>query len=100
MGCAVIFSAQANRDLGAIVAFVAEHNPAAAERLGYALVDRALLLGAWPHLGAPVRDRPGVRRLAHKPWVVIYYEVDAVRGVVEIARFWDARQNPDAFRMP
>jgi plasmid stabilization system protein ParE len=47
-----------------------------------------------------VRERPGVRRLAHKPWVVIYYEVDAVHGVVEISRFWDARQNPDTFRLP
>jgi len=40
MGCAVVFSAQFNRDLGAIVAFVAENSPAAADRLGNALVDR------------------------------------------------------------
>jgi plasmid stabilization system protein ParE len=100
MGCAVIFSAQANRDLAAIVGFIAEDNPAAAQRLGNKLVDRALMLGPLPHLGSPVRERPGVRRLAHKPWVVIYYEVDAVHGVVEISRFWDARQNPDTFRLP
>jgi len=31
MGCAVIFSAQANHDLAAIVGFIAEDNPAAAE---------------------------------------------------------------------
>jgi plasmid stabilization system protein ParE len=100
VGYAVIFSAQANRDLAAIVAFIAENNPAAAERLGNALVNRALMLGPLPHLGSPVRQRPGARRLAHKPWVVIYYEVDSVRGVVAISRFWDARQNPDAFRLP
>lgn len=99
MGCAVIFSAQSNRDLGAIVAFVAEHNSEAAGRLGNAVVDRALMLGAHPHLGAPVRDRPGVRRLAHKPWVVIYYRVDLERRTVEIARFWDARQSPESLRL-
>jgi plasmid stabilization system protein ParE len=99
MGCAVIFSAQSNRDLGAIVAFVAAKNPEAAKRLGNALVDRALLLGAHPHLGAPVRNRPGVRRLAHKPWVVIYYRVDPAQKLVEIVRFWDARQNPEALRV-
>ena len=99
MGCAVIFSAQSNRDLGAIVGFVAGKNPGAAERLGNALGDRALLLGAHPHLGAPVNNRPGVRRLAHKPWIVIYYRVDPERCLVEIVRFWDARQNPKTLRV-
>ena len=99
MGCSVIFSAQSNRDLGAIVAFVAAHSPEAARRLGNALVDRALLLGEHPHLGAPVHDRPGVRRLPHKPWIVIYYRVDPERHLVEIIRFWDARQNPEALRV-
>lgn len=99
MDCAVIFSAQSNRDLGLIVAFVAGHNPEAAGRLGNALVDRALTLGSHPHLGAPVRDRPTLRRLAHKPWIVIYYRVDSERQTVEIIRFWDARQNPEALRV-
>jgi len=99
MGCAVIFSAQANRDLGRVVAFLAEKTTAAAERLGNALVDRALTLGPLPHQGSPVRDRPGMRRIVHKPWFVIYYRVDATPGVVEIVRFWDARQNPDALRL-
>ncbi len=99
MGCAVIFSAQSNRDLGAIVAFVAAHSPGAAERIGEALVDRALLLGEYPLLGAHVRNRPGVRRLVHKPWIVIYYHFDHERRRVEIVRFWDARQNPEILRV-
>jgi len=57
------------------------------------------MLGAHPHLGAPVLDRPGVRRLVHKPSVTIYYRVDTERPIVEIARFWDERQNPDALRL-
>jgi len=99
MGCAVIFSAQANRDRGRGVAFLAEKTPAPAERLGKALVVRTLTLGPRPHQGSPERDRPGMRRIVHKPWFVIYYRVDATPGVVEIVRFWDARQNPDALRL-
>jgi plasmid stabilization system protein ParE len=99
MGCSVIFSAQSNRDLGAIVTFVAQSNPVAAARLGNALVDLALMLGTHPQLGAPVLDRPGVRRLFHKPWVVIYYRLDSAKNSVEIARFWDARQNPESLRV-
>ena len=40
-----------------------------------------------------------MRRIVHKPWFVIYYRVDATPGVVEIVRFWDAGQNPDALRL-
>jgi len=36
-----------------------------------------------------------MRRIVHKPWFVVYYRVDATHGVVEIVRFWDARQSPD-----
>jgi plasmid stabilization system protein ParE len=52
-----------------------------------------------PHLGSPVNGRPNVRRILHKPWFLIYYRVDAGRQTVEIVRFWDARQNPDALRL-
>lgn len=99
MGGAVAFSAQANRDLGQIVGFLAQKNPAAAERLGHALIDHALSLDRWPHRGAAVKDRPGVRRLVHKPWFIIFYRFDAGRNTVEILRFWDGRRNPEAFRL-
>jgi Plasmid stabilization system protein len=99
MGCAVIFSAQAGRDLETIVGFIARHSPAAAERFGNGLIDRALLLGKLPALGAPVPGRPSIRRLVHQPWVVIYYRHDAESGMVEIVRFWDARQEPDTLQI-
>jgi plasmid stabilization system protein ParE len=98
MGHAVVFSAQADRDLGKIVRFLAQNNPGAAERLGNALVDRALSLAAMPHIGPALRERPRVRRLVHKPWFVIYYRVDVGRQVVEIIRIWDGRQNPESLR--
>ena len=97
MGYKVIFSAQSNRDLGKIVRFLAKKNAAAAERLGNALVDRALALGAMPRMGAPVRNYSNVRRITHQPWFLIYYRLDDGAQSVEIIRIWDARQNPTGF---
>jgi len=99
MGHKVIFSAQSNRDLGQIVGFLAQKNPSAAERLGNALVDHALSLGAMPRVGAPVHERPQVRHLFHRPWFLIYYRIDDATRVVEIVRFWDVRQNPAGFSL-
>ena len=93
----VIFSTQANRDLGRVVIFLALKNQMAARRLGDALVDRALSVGAMPHMGASVRERPNVRRILHRPWFLIYYRIDDAARVVEIVRVWDARQNPAEF---
>jgi len=98
MGHAVIFSAQANRDLGEIVAFLAPKNSPAAERLGHALVDSCIALGTMPRIGPSLRDRPEVRRIFHKPWFIIYYRIVEVSSVIEIIRIWDGRQNPEALR--
>jgi plasmid stabilization system protein ParE len=99
MGYQVIFSTQSNRDLGRVVSFLAQKNPAAAERLGHAIVNHALSLGMMPHVGTLVRERPGMRRIPHQPWFLIYYRADDARQVVEIARIWDARQNPSALSL-
>jgi len=99
MGHKVIFSAQSNRDLGQIVGFLAQKNSSTAERLGHALVERALSVSAMPRMGAPVRDRPHVRRIIHRPWFLVYYRIDDAAKVVEIVRIWDARQNPSGFRL-
>jgi plasmid stabilization system protein ParE len=47
-----------------------------------------------PARGVAVRDRPGYRRLLHRPWFLIYYRVDEANRLIEIARIWDGRQNP------
>jgi plasmid stabilization system protein ParE len=95
----VTFSAHAERDLEQIVRFLAQKNPAAAERLGYALVDDALSLENMPHRGLVVQGRPGYRRILQRPWFLIFYRIDETQRLVEIARVWDARQDPDAFRL-
>lgn len=94
MGYRVIFAAQADRDLEQIVRFLAQKNPVAAERLGNELIDDALTLAQLPRRGGVVRNRPAYRRIVHRPWFVIFYRVDEIRCLIEVARIWDARQDP------
>ena len=100
MGYRVILAAQADRDLEQIVRFLAQKNPEAAERLGYALLDDVLTLAHLPRRGGVVRDRPGYRRIVPRPWFLIFYRVDETRCLVEVARIWDARQHPAALELP
>jgi plasmid stabilization system protein ParE len=100
MGYRVILAAQADRDLEQIVRFLAQKNQAAAERLGHGLLDDALSLTHLPGRGLAVRGRPGYRRILHRPWFLLYYRVDEEQRLIEIARIWDARQNPADFALP
>lgn len=100
MGYRVIFAAQADRDLEQIVRFLAQKNAAAAERLGYALLDDALSLTHLPRRGVVVRGRLGYRRILHRPWFLIYYRIDEARRMIEVVRLWDVRQNPARFSLP
>ena len=95
----VTFAAQADRDLEAIVRFLAQKNPNAAERLGHALLDDALSLTDLPFRGVAVHERTGYRRILHRPWFLIFYRIDEDRRLVEVARIWDARQDPDTFHL-
>ena len=94
----VTFSTEAQRDLFAIVRFLTEKNPAAAQRLGDALIEASLTLARFPHRGAPVRKRIGIRKLAHQPHHLIFYRVHDSDRRVDILRFWDGRQNPVLLR--
>ncbi len=85
------------RDLEEIVRFFAIRNPGAAERLGNALVDNALSLAGLPNRGLDFQERPGYRRMLNRPWFLIFYRIDEARRLVEVARIWDARQDPDTF---
>jgi plasmid stabilization system protein ParE len=63
MGYKVILSRLALEDLEQIVAYVAQNDPAGAERLGHRLLDQAETLRYLPHRGGNVRQRPGVKKL-------------------------------------
>jgi plasmid stabilization system protein ParE len=96
----VDFATQTERDLFSITQFLAEKNPAAARRLGDALIDAALSLGSLPRRGGLVMGRPGVLKLVHLPYHVIFYRIDETKRLVEILRFWDGRQDPADLTLP
>lgn len=91
----------ARDDLGAAVSFIAVEgrNPEAALRVGNDLLDAALSLAILPRRGAPVRRRPGMRKLAHRHWL-IFYQVNEAEQWVEVVRIWDGRKDPATLRLP
>ena len=93
MGYKIGLTEAACDDLGAVVRFLAEKSPEAALRLGNELLDTALSLAIMPRRGAPVRKRPGMRKLSHR-YFLIFYQVNEAEQWVEVVRIWDGRQNP------
>ncbi|MDB6128347.1 MAG: plasmid stabilization protein [Verrucomicrobia bacterium] len=96
MGYRVTLSATAERDLEQIVRFLALKNVRAAERLGFALIKTSFSLSNFPHRGMMVRVRFRLRRIFRRPCFLIFYRIEGERWLVEIARMWDSRRDPDS----
>ena len=95
MGCKIIFSPQAIADLKSAVRFIAKDNPAAAVRVGNALINRVTILENFPLLGSPYPKRPGVRKLIARPYV-IFYRPRLEENCVDVLRYWHgARRDPE-----
>lgn len=94
----VALSEQAELDLERATAFLAAKSVEAAERVGLEIVDVIFSLGELPARGAQVRSRPGLRKVVHRHYVIIYRLNEATR-YVEIARVWDGRLDPDGLRL-
>ena len=79
----------ARADLAAIRAYIREHNPGAAARVGRRLMDTCRALGDFPSRGKPgVVD--GTRENSTVwPFVIVYRETPAA---VEILRVWHGAQ--------
>ncbi len=78
---------QAEADLDALVAFIAQDRPQAAQRFSRAITARVRTLSHVPYLGAVFRRREGIRYLVHSPYLIIYRIDDEVE-LVEVLRFW------------
>lgn len=89
----------ADRDLERVVAFLARKNPAAAERIGLEIVAVIFSLDTLPARGNPVKNRPGLRKVVHRYYVVVFRLHEAAR-LVEIVRVWDGRQDPAGLELP
>ena len=79
----VILSPRAIQDLEEIVRYISFDNPKAAERLGYALIDVALSLAAFPERGrfVPEFDDGITREIIHAPYRIVY-RADSVRAAL------------------
>jgi toxin ParE1/3/4 len=94
MGYEVRLTAKARRDLNEIVAYIAQDNPLAAEKLGDELVAEADSLSSYPYRGGLVRRRQNTRRLVHGSYLILYRISESDRQI-EILRFWHgARGTP------
>lgn len=97
MGFQVFLSGAALNDLEAVVAYIAPHNPPAAERFGTNLLEEALSLETFPARGriVPEFSNPDLREILFGPYRIVY-RIDHTTRAVEILRFWhSARGEPE-----
>ena len=94
----VILSALALEDLERIVSHIAADEAEAALRMGTRLLDLAESLYQLPHRGSGVRQRPGVRKVVLRPYL-IFYRVNDEKRRVEVLRFWHGAQDPLKLRL-
>jgi addiction module RelE/StbE family toxin len=97
MGYRVIWTDEAIDDLRHAVAFVAKDNPAAAIKLGEAIIRKSLVLAEHPRLGRVLRklQRDSLREIPVPPYRLLY-EIDEQSLVIYVRVLWHgARQEPD-----
>ena len=97
MGYQVIWTDEAIADLRQLVAYISNDNPAAAVKLGEALIQKSLILAGQPRLGRMLRRSPkdSVRELIVSPYRLIY-EIDDQASAINIRLLWHgARQEPE-----
>jgi plasmid stabilization system protein ParE len=94
------FSRLARRDIKRIVRYIAEDDPAAAERLGLKLVTRALKLAdsVLALAGSNLRNSNGARKLIEGNYLIIY-DVFPESGKVRVLRFWHSAQKPERMNL-
>jgi plasmid stabilization system protein ParE len=97
MAYRLIYTRPAARDLEEIVRYIAQDRPEAAQAVGLVLVELAESLLTFPLRRPLLRHRPGVRKLVHAPYVVLY-RVDEAQQKVRIQRFWHAKRDPRSLR--
>ncbi len=85
----VFLSDDALSDLEGIVAYIAPHNPVAAEQMGNLLLDAALSLRTLPERGRMVPEfrRPELREIIFRSYRIIY-RINHTEKSLEIVRFW------------
>ena len=91
MAFKIIWSPQAIADLDSLTTFIARDNPGAAEKTGWAILNKTRSLESFPLIGrvVPERRKSDVREVFHGPFRIIY-RVRRKQRMVEILRVWHA----------
>ena len=85
------FSKTALYDLERLRAFIAEHNPTAAQRISKRMRDAINSLVYAPKIGRPVDKMPGeIRELVFGRYVVRY---EVRENILFILRIWHGKEN-------
>ena len=96
MDCKIIWSDAAIADLQDLCAYIARHDPQAAQRMGRGLLDHVQVLAAFPLIGPtyPRGARGSLREIVFRSYR-IFYDVSETSGRVEILHVWHgAREEP------
>ena len=91
MAFKIVWTERASEDLGAIVRYIARHNPDAAASMGYGILDRADILCEFPEAGGvlPEFHDPAWRQLIYRAYRIVY-RVNRDSESIEIVRVWHA----------
>jgi len=94
----VRLASRAKEDLAEIIRHIARDDPAAAERMGRALLFRLESLSRQPRLGIAVRNRRKTRALLHRKYYLVYYD-DESADQITVLRFWHSARDLGLLRI-
>ncbi len=85
----VIISPSGREDLKELVSYIAQENPAAAEKMGNRILSEIKKVGDFPEMGRMVPEfkDPDIREIIVYPFRVIY-RVNKASGFPEVVRIW------------
>lgn len=93
----VIWDDEAIQELGQIVSYISQVNPAAARKIGELILEKVKLLGTFPQMGKTLHNlkREAVREISVPPYRIIYHVKD-LEKIVRILKVWHgARREPE-----
>jgi addiction module RelE/StbE family toxin len=93
----VIWDDEAIQELGQIVSYISQANPAADRKIGELILEKVKLLGAFPQVGKTLQNlkREEVREIPVPPYRIIYHVKDLEKSV-RILKIWHgARREPE-----
>ena len=89
----IVWSPTSRDDLKSIVSFMAEENPAIAEKYGLKIIDKVEQAAVFPESGrvVPEFSIPTIRELLLKPYRIVY-RVNQESKIIDVSRIWHSKR--------